>query len=153
MARHLDGLQRIGPDGTWRWQLGGRDGTLALAGDVPDWSHPHFSYAADGELLVFDNGVHADRPARVVAYALDEALGSATLTWSWEPDEDVLFLGDARRLPGGNVLVALADVGRMVEVTRGGRIVWSMRLVPTNGQDQTIARVTFVADLDALDGR
>lgn len=126
-ARHLDAIVAVGDDGAFRWQAGGRDGTLAGAAA---FEHGHLSHAFGDRVLVFDNGDHSPRPvvSRVVELRIDAEAG----TWEevWElPDpraEFTSFLGDARRLPGGNTLVAWTDRGTLAEYEPDGEEVWRM---------------------------
>lgn len=117
------------------WQLGGRDDRFGLtAEDDALLSHPHMSHAFADRLLVFDNGSghgakRRDR-SRVVEYRVDEDALTAELVWSYEAPTPrrTGFLGDAKRLPGGNTLVVWSDRGQIHEVTPEGDIVWALEL-------------------------
>ena len=103
------------------------------AEDSWPWSHAHLSDAWEGGALLFDNGDHYDPPVSgVVEVAWDEEARTVREVWRWtRPDGVFLFtLGDARRLPGGNVLVAWTGEGRLTEITRDGDIVWDARAEP-----------------------
>jgi hypothetical protein len=130
------------------WQLGGVQATLALADPQTASSHGHFSDAWDGGLLVYDNGSHREpRVSRVVEYAIDEGAGTAEAVWVQDDVDQrfVAFLGDARRLPGGDVLIASGEAGTLDEVTRDGRLVWRLSLPP----DVVVGR-TWHLPLDAF---
>jgi hypothetical protein len=133
-ARLLDAALAIDRrTGEVAWQLGGVQATLALADPETASSHAHFSEAWDGGLLVYDNGSHREpRVSRIVEYAVDEDAGVAEAVWVHDDLDGrfVAFLGDARRLPGGDVLIASGEAGTIDEVTRAGQRVWRMALPP-----------------------
>ncbi|GAA2869005.1 hypothetical protein Acy02nite_40790 [Actinoplanes cyaneus] len=144
--RHHDAVLAVryredagGPAGSRLWELG-REGTFALASGR--WfSHQHApEVQPDGRILLYDNGVGQREPvSRAVEYRLEG--DRAWQVWSHElrdGDRPVHCsrLGDANRLPGGNVLVThgniLDDRGRLhariVEVTPGGNVVSELRV-------------------------
>ncbi len=138
MARYLDQLIAIDrPTGTLKWRLGGQGSDFEFEGRPFD--HAHFSEGWPGGVLLFDNRDHDDDPvSRVVEYALED--GVAREVWSYEqPDgEHVGFLGDARRLPGGNRLVVWSSIGLIEEVTPSGEVVWAAQ------STDVVGRVTVV---------
>jgi hypothetical protein len=113
----------------------------------PLWSHGHFTEGWEGGVLVFDNGNHSGR-ARVVEVALDEVAMTAEVVWSFNaPDNDEHdVLGDARRLPNGNVLINWTVLGLLQEVTRDGDVVWQMHGEP----ELWFSRVLPYAHIDDL---
>ena len=124
MLRYLDQIVAVDKQtGATKWSLGGPEATLSYDGVPP--SHPHFSDAwADG-LLVFDNGDHRpDDTSSAIEYVLDGEV--AREVWRFEHPEGTHtpFLGDVRRLPGGNRLVVWSSSGELMEVTPDGRVVW-----------------------------
>ncbi len=56
------------------------------------------------------------------------------------------MLGDARRLPGGNVLISWTVLGLMQEQTPDGQVVWEAK----GAAGLWFARVRFAADLEGL---
>jgi len=134
MPRFMDAIVKVdAATGEALWQLGGRDGRFEL-GDDDRMSHPHMSHAFDDRLLVFDNGtghgpLRRER-SRVVEYVIDEEALSAEVAWVYEDPQPQLtgFLGDAKRLPGGNTLISWSDRGKVTEVTPDGEIVWELKL-------------------------
>ncbi|MFT4622191.1 MAG: hypothetical protein ACI8PZ_000847 [Myxococcota bacterium] len=158
VMRYTDAIVKVDrATGTTAWTMGGPCGTITnAAGDTPFWSYPHFSHAwrdADGlHLLVFDNGdEYEPQVSRVVEYVVDEVAGSAEQVWEFvHPSGDFIrILGDARRLPGGNTLIAWSPQGVMQEVTPEGDTVW----YASTGLGQTIGRAVFVPDIYAgVDG-
>ena len=128
--------------GALEWQMGGRHSDFTLADGSPlytaatdsrPWSHAHVSDAWEGGALLFDNGDHYDPPVSgVVEIAWDEEARTVEEVWRYtRPDGEFLFtLGDARRLPNGNVLIAWTAEGRLTEVTREGEVVWEAHSEP-----------------------
>ncbi len=147
LARYWDAVLRIDGDGTLRWILGGRLNEFDIIGKksvLPE--HGHMSEFWPGGMLVFDNRDHSEGLAsRVAEYAIDEDARTVEETWSYEqPDgESWAYLGDVRRLPGGNVLIAWSGSGRITEVTRDGDIVWEAET------DHEIGRLEFVPEFVA----
>ncbi len=139
--RWVDAVVRVSRAGGVDWVLSGpwSDFTAPdgepLWTDQDDarlWSHGHFSDAwADG-MLMFDNGNHRDT-ARVVEVAWDEASRTAWETWSHLAPDGAphVALGDARRLPNGNVLISWTVLSLVQEVTRGGDVVWELEADPS----------------------
>lgn len=133
LPRYFDAILEVDrSDGAVRWQLGGRDNTFAL-GPGAAFAHGHASHAFDDRLLIFDNGdPHGEEreASRVVELQIDREARTAARVWSFpEPEgRHVGFLGDARRLPGGNTLIAWGPQGRITEVTPEGQIVWELQL-------------------------
>jgi len=132
LARNLDAVLAVDwRTGTFLEQLGGRDSDAEVL-DGAALGHPHMSQVTDdGHLLVFDNGLHAEGPSRVV----ELARGPEGLEVVWSVDHpdggSVGYLGDARRLPGGNTLVVWSADARLTEVTPSGAIVWDLVLDDT----------------------
>ena len=127
-SRHHDSLVAIDADtGEWLWQAGGRDGWPV----ADPWSHGHFSDAWEGGLLYFDNGLlHERQVSRVLELAVDPEAGTVETVWSFEQPEEgfTSFLGDAKRLDNGHVLMAFTEEGVLAEVTPEGERVWQARL-------------------------
>ena len=126
VARLIDAVLRVDrQSGEVLWQMGGRDATLDYADPSLAFSHGHASDAWEDGFLVFDNGSHRDPPAsRVVEYAVDGE--TARATWIHDDPRFVEFLGDARRLPSDDVLIAWSPLGVVEEVTRAHEVVWRL---------------------------
>lgn len=128
LSRNLDGLVWFDLDsGAFLEQLGGEEGTFDVGSEQLD--HPHMSHAPSSDtVLVFDNRLHSREDSRVVEWAMDRDAGTAEIVWSYTHPEigNVGFLGDARRLPGGNTLISWTDERRLTEVTPEGDIVWEL---------------------------
>jgi len=123
-SRLHDSLVAVDADtGALLWEAGGVHGWPV---DDP-WSHGHFSDAWAGGVLYFDNALESATPvSRVIELAIDPEAETVRTVWSFEQPGSGLteFLGDAKRLPGGNVLIAYTQLGQLVEVTPEGQIVW-----------------------------
>jgi hypothetical protein len=79
--------------------------------------------------LLFDNGLHYVPPlSRVVAISWDEAAQTLREDWSYEdPDSGaVQVLGDAQPTPSGGALASYSTLGRIIEVTEAGEVVWTL---------------------------
>ena len=150
-----------GPQSDVLW-IFGEHGTIAITGDPPYYQHA-VEVQADGSILLYDNG--NDRPgttigdpaapmySRAALYEVDDTAADPavwTVTQLWQHrDNDVdgsviyaRFLGDADRLPNGNVLVTHGGIDLpadddfehavVVEVEptgeTGGQIVWEFRI-------------------------
>ncbi len=125
-VRHLERLLGVHyPSGDVRVVLGkgglGGDGLL---------SHPHApEVQEDGTLLVFDNGNRRDPPySRVVQLHWDEAANSVAelIEYRETPDYYAGAVGDADRLPNGNILVVAGTIRRIFEITDTGENVWEI---------------------------
>jgi hypothetical protein len=141
MARYLDAVFRFDEGGAFDWQLGGRDSDFAL-GPGAAVAHSHFSEAWDDRLLIFDNGQdHGDvAVSRVVELVVDREARRAEVAWEYRHPQGVHvgFLGDARRLPGGNTLVSWGALGTITEVTPDGDEVWAVDLGMPVGRVQLV---------------
>jgi hypothetical protein len=139
--RHLDAIYRVdGDDGSIVWKLGG----VARPGSLTILSDPHFPgtgfggqhdarVLGDGSVTLFDNGFHPDaalrHPPRGVRYAIDTGAGTATMLEEvYDPSglPAAGCCGSARKLPGGNWLIAFGSVNQITELTPAGGRVWSM---------------------------
>jgi hypothetical protein len=160
LMRYVNSLVKVDRStGTTLWTMGGVCGdiTNAAGAGEPFWSYPHFSHTWMGEdglfhVLAFDNGdEYQPKASRVVEYAIDETSGIAEEVWSY-PHPDGAFiriLGDARRLPNGNTLVAWTPLGVIEEVTEDLDVVWRA----TSSLGQTVGRMNWVPDIYAgVDG-
>ncbi len=128
MVRNFDGLVWFDlATGTFRDQLGGLQSTIDFGLEAFD--HPHMSHSpAPDRYLVFDNRLHTKEASRILEVAVDRDAGSAEIVWAWtHPEIGMIgFLGDARRLPGGNTLIAWSNERRLTEVTPEGEVVWEL---------------------------
>jgi len=117
-ARHQDVVFKVARDGTLLWVLGADDPMTPgddswpyltlLQGTLP--SHMHAAkMLPDDHVLMFDNA-SASGHSRAVEYAIDPDALTASEVWSYQdpafdPPVFSAIVGDADRLPGGNVLI------------------------------------------------
>ncbi len=120
--RHQDWLIKMNAEtGELIWRFG-EEGDFTMAGEGEFAFHPHApELQEDGTLLVYDNGNvrstlgEGELPyTRVVLYDLDEEGMTATELWEYAGQSPYFapFVGDADRLPTGNVLIT--DGGLLV---------------------------------------
>lgn len=135
MTRSLDALLLIDDGGHRVWQIGGSDATLMPSSPEALFLHAHMSDAWLDDagalrLLIFDNGNHRAEPitSRVIELRVDLAGGTYDLVWELPDPEGRFssFLSDARRLPGGNTLVAWTPHGELVEYSPEREEVWRL---------------------------
>jgi hypothetical protein len=98
-------------DVVWEWGRGILDG-------------PHdASLLADGNLLVFDNGME-----RGWSRVLEIDPRTRDIVWEYPGPDDTGFFtpgrGSSQRLANGNTLIAESNAGRAFEVTPTGDVVW-----------------------------
>ena len=154
-ARFADWLVKVDrPSGAFVWQLNGPDGEFtppldnrplwSAADNTLLWSHGHISQMWPGGMMVFDNGDHRTGASRVLEIAWREEQRQAWIAWEFaHPDGQFTpSMGDAIRLPGGNVLTTWAGLGDIIEVS-GSAMVW--RALATRGD--ILGRVTWLDDL------
>ena len=128
--RNLNRILKIDyPSGEILWILGDNgdfgEGLLHHAHD------PQF--LPNGNILLFDNGLHASVPtfgSRVIEIAVDGEARTAEIVWQYSEYPAIMdyIMGDADRLPNGNTLITYGPHGRLVEVTPDGRKVWELQL-------------------------
>lgn len=150
-VRYHDALLAIDrATGEMLWALGGPYGEFDAPSpdDLP--KHAHLSDAWDGGFLAFDNQDHASRHSRVVEYAYDEESRTVWPVWEYADPEGryAAFLGDARRLPGGNRLISWSPFGELTEVTPEGDVVWSSKHPFTVSRVTPLWELGMAADLD-----
>ncbi|MEE8106559.1 MAG: aryl-sulfate sulfotransferase [Planctomycetota bacterium] len=121
-------------------------------------SHQHApEVQEDGSLLLFDNGNRYDPPrSRVTEILWDETAGTVTQPYVFDlPPELLAFaLGDADRMPNGNILAVPGTIGRIVEIdTVRQEIVWDMHAEGASvGRDWWIYRAELVQPNEIPDG-
>ena len=142
MVRYWDALLKIDRSGALLWQLGGQFSDFDLPLEEA-FRHGHMSDVWSGGALVFDNGDHALFPTSGVAeFAWDESSMTVEKVWDYRDPKGrfISHLGDARRLPGGNTLIAWGPKGEITEVTAAGEVVWE---ASTTGK---VGRVDWLAN-------
>jgi len=116
--RRTNTVAAINPDsGEFVWQWG--KGTLAHQHDA--------QMLGNGNLMVFDNGVHRFGEAEF-SRVLEVDVERDEIVWRYQSNPPFHFYsfmaGSAERLPNGNTLICDAAVGRFIEVRHDGEIVW-----------------------------
>ena len=117
-SQKLDKVLKISwPAGKVLWEWGG-PGCL---------SHQHNpTVTPEGTMLVFDNGTHHPLQGRSRVIEVDFATREIVWQYVGSPVFSMLSLhiAGAERLPNGNTLICEGESGRILEVTRRGRICW-----------------------------
>ena len=101
----------------------------------------HPTLLANGNLLIFDNGLERSR-----ALELDPL--TQTIVWEYEDAKFFSKLrGSVQRLPNGNTLITESDTGHVFEVTRGGERVWEFAnpAIDEHGNRAAVWRATRFA--------
>ena len=104
-------------------------------------SRPHDgSWLANGNILVFDNGVDRES-SRVVE--VDPAIGK--IVWEYPAERGEPFYsaarGMAQRLSNGNTLIVVSQAGMAFEVAASGEVVWRYYNPPPAGGSRRPALV------------
>jgi len=126
--RHFDRIVGVDyPSGEIRVTLG--KGGL---GPPDAMSHQHApEVEEDGSILFWDNGnTHVPPVSRVKMFSFDESSAAFAPVFEWEDDPPFFdfALGDADRLPNGDILATAGVSGRVIEIDLEGRIVWELRM-------------------------
>ncbi len=146
-SRHLSEVTKIDyKTGNIIWRMGGKKNQFTFINDSQNgFSHHHDAHRlANGNMLVFDNGVyHIPARTSVKEYVIDETNKTATLVWSYSRafGPGYVFskaMGNAQRLANGNTLInwglTIAQPGapKITEVDASGTVVWEMTLNSTD---------------------
>ena len=117
--RHISTIAKIDRQtGQIVWKLG-----------PPPLSHQHApSPLPNGNILIFDNGVHRlDGPA-TFSRVIEVKLTTKEIVWKYQERIPWNFysyhISNAQRLPNGNTLINEGAFGRFFEVTPEGEVVW-----------------------------
>ena len=122
----------------WRWGPG-------------EIAHSHDAQVLDnGNILVFDNGLHRNTPCDGVgAYSRIVELNPSTkeIVWEYKDEAPFFFFSFAcsgcQRLPNGNTLICEALMGRIFEVTPYGETVWEY-VVPFYSKHPSFGVTNFI---------
>ena len=114
-SRTLDEVTKINrTTGEIMWRFGGAHNQFRLIGDTLWFSHQHdVRRIANGDITLFDNGNgHEPQFSRALEYRLNTDSMTATLVWSYAPEERYYSqaMGSVQRLPNGNTLIGYGDV-------------------------------------------
>jgi len=98
---------------------------------VGPWIQQHDAdFHADGRITVFDNNYDGTEDGSVFGgsriIAVDPASGATEVMYGGVDDQPMYTTtqGDHQFLENGNILMAEANAGRVLEVDRDGRVVW-----------------------------
>lgn len=84
-------------------------------------------------------------------YAVDDATKTLTLIWSHEStDRWATQIGEAYRLPNGNVLQGYGQDGAAREITADGRTAWDVSWPRDNSGYRVVGHTSLIDDLYAL---
>jgi hypothetical protein len=93
----------------------------------PDIAHQHHPTAlANGNVLIFDNGMHRRGTPRSSVVEVSPSDSSVAWRYLAEPEQQFFsnYISGCERQPNGNTLVCEGAAGRIFEVTRRGEVVW-----------------------------
>jgi len=97
------------------------------------WNHPHEPQPlVNGNILIFDNLLVQGTAHGSGVVEFDPANRQTVWTYAGEQRLHSDTRGAVESLPNGNVLITETDRGRIVEVSRAGKIVWEY-LHPARG--------------------
>ena len=113
-----------------------RTGKVVWATTGP-WHFPHDPDPLDnGRIMIFDNVFAGGLTGGSRIVEFDPAKGR--VTWTYGGNDSQALRSDVRAtsqlLPNGNVLICESDYGRILEVTRDGRVVWEY-INPVRGSE------------------
>jgi hypothetical protein len=109
--------------------IGGSTSNFATADGL--LSNPHSAeLLPGGNLLVFNRNQFGVECSEAVEIALDRGAATATEVWRYASDTclGVYYLGEAKRLPGGNTLTVFATSGEIDQATPAGETAWRLSL-------------------------
>jgi hypothetical protein len=133
------------------WRLGGANNEFTFVNDpFNGFSAQHYArILPNGHLLLYDNGTrHQPSETRVVEYALDIPMRTATLVWEFRhaPPIYTAYVGSVQRLVSGNTAIGYGFVGHATEVAPDGSVVWEADL-QVDGAPILVYRLTRIASL------
>jgi hypothetical protein len=95
---------------------------------APDTAHQHHAtWQANGNVQIFDNGMHRQR-GMSVSKVIEVDPKTDEVAWSYQGSPPAQFfsghISGATRLPNQNTLICEGTSGRLFEVTKAGAVVW-----------------------------
>ncbi|MEY3209635.1 MAG: hypothetical protein RIT28_116 [Pseudomonadota bacterium] len=128
LSHFVDAIVSVPVNGGEAKVFGKLSGYNTPDGEAP-FSHAHSSMLRSDHALLFDNGLHYNPPlSRLVSISWDERDHTMWEDWSFEdPNAGVVqVLGDAQPTPSGGALASYSTQGRIIEVSEGGEVVWTL---------------------------
>jgi len=129
----------------------------------PDISHQHHaSVLRNGNIQIFDNGMHRQGQPRSAVVEVDPKTNQTVWQFVGTPEAQFFsgHISGAQRLRGENVLVTEGTPGSVFEVTRQGEVVWEWISPFTNydaARNQALGwlfrSLRYEADYPGLAGR
>ncbi len=107
--------------------IDGESGALKWKYGFPNIAHQHHaSVLRNGNVQIFDNGMHRRGIPRSAIVEVNPKDSSTVWTYTANPEVQFLsgHISGAERMQGGNVLICEGASGRVFEVTSKGEIVW-----------------------------
>lgn len=109
-------IDRATGDIKWRWGAG-------------ELAHPHDpTMLENGNILVFDNGIHRKLANPNYSRVLEINTGTGEIEWEYKANPLHHFyasqVSGCQRLANGNTLICEGTTGRIFEVTADGELVW-----------------------------
>jgi hypothetical protein len=129
-------------------------------GQSETYHQHHATYLPNGNIQIFDNGMHRFGMPRSRVIEVDPKTNA--IEWEYKASPEIQFfsahISGAERLPNGNVLICEGASGRLFEVTADSDIVWEWVNPTVNqvrGRDSfAIFRAhRYAPDHSALKGR
>lgn len=120
---------------------------------------------ANGNILLFDNGIHANGDHYPFSRVLEVNMANKKMMWEYRDKANANvnfysgFMSSCQRLPNGNTLICEAKTGRIFEVRHEGEIVWefvnpSFGYDPMYGNNNVVSRaIRYRADYEGLKGQ
>jgi hypothetical protein len=133
-------------DGGVLWRLGGAMSTFSFVNDpLNGFGGQHSAHRIpNGNILIFDNRnfvstnavIPSEGPSRVVEYRLNEADGTATLTWSYSREGyHSTSEGGAQRMDNGHTFITWgkSTITAMTEVDAAGNLLQDIAVKEPSG--------------------
>jgi outer membrane protein assembly factor BamB len=150
----------IGRDGKIVWRIGPdftESKELRAIGQIIGQHHAHIipkGLSGAGNLLVFDNGgasgygpTGPNLFSRMTSRVLEINPVTLELVWSYaDPGFYSANISGAQRLPNGNTLITEGARGRLLEVTKEGKMVWEYRYSSGQAQNSVYRGYRFPYD-------
>ena len=148
-ARNTWGVYKVHSEtGQVLWRLGGKRSSFRMGpGTAFAWQHDARHHDEGRLISIFDNSAAppVGPQSRALLIALDRRGRNATLVRQYTHPRRLLspFMGNAQRLPNGNVVVGWGGLPNITEFRPGGGVHFDARL-PAGGQNYRAFRLPWV---------